>query len=198
MQCVAVCRRVLQCVAVCCSVLQCVAVCCIVLQCQWLTPQPSCRVNPDTPLCTCQYFTLQHAALHCNTHCNYYYCNILQHTATHCNTLQHSATHCNTLHHTASHCNTLQHTATHRNTPQLTATHRITPQHTASRCNTLTHESASAYILLALSLVQNTATWKCVRSNCRTASPNRDTGCTPFRSVYVCVRTQSERECEYV
>ena len=51
-----------------------------------------------------------------------YFCNTLQHTATHCNTLQHSASHvkhvvsrvsltyfCNTLQHIATHCNTLHH-----------------------------------------------------------------------------------------
>ena len=60
------------------------------------------------------FYTLQHAAAHCNTP---------QHAATHCNTLQHNAAH-------AAHCSTLQHTATHCNTLQHTAAH-------AAHCNTL-------------------------------------------------------------
>ena len=67
--------------------------------------------------------TLQHTAMHCNTHTDPDADNIngsLKHTLQH--TLQHTVTHCNTLtdldadninasfQHTATHCNTLQHT----------------------------------------------------------------------------------------
>jgi len=97
--------------------------------------------------------------------CSLFYCNTLQHIATHCNTLQHTATHCNTMPTAVTHCNTLQHTATHCNAlqdcnilqhkiprevratcttcrPQHTATHCNTLQHTATHCNTLQHTAA--------------------------------------------------------
>jgi len=90
-----VCARfgMLQCVAVCCSVLQCDAVCCSVLQC----------VAESSSVLQC-IVDLAHVSPSPTS----YYCNALQHAATHCidcNTLQHNATHCNTLQHTATHCN---------------------------------------------------------------------------------------------
>jgi len=63
------------------------------------------RFKSDIRDITHSYVTLALFYWYTATHCNIllqlttatYYCNTLQHTATHCNTLQHTATHCRAL-----------------------------------------------------------------------------------------------------
>jgi len=90
-------------------------------------------------------YKMQHAATHCNMHCNVLHCNTggdlrmkvknnrqtvtNPHTTTHSNTLQHTATHCN------MHCNTGRYLRMQVKSNRQT----VTTLHTAAHCNILQH-----------------------------------------------------------
>ena len=137
------------------------------------------------------------SAAHCNI-LQQYFCNTLQHTATHCNTfenvcstLQHTAT--TSLQHTATHCNTLQHTTTRQ---RMSAAHCNmlqqhfcnTLQHTATHCNTLQHVRECLQHIAAC--CNNISATRCNTQNLCVRGPPVEEG-RHFLNVSSIVTTQS-------